>query len=68
MIAPQTLALDGNRIAYRTCGSGPDVLMIHGWVSSGLVWEGVIVAGGLISGLFTLILRQGARSNGVRYE
>jgi len=33
-------------------------------LASGLVWEGVIVAGGLISGLFTLILRQGARSNG----
>jgi len=32
-------------------------------LASGLVWEGVIVAGGLISGLFTLILRQSARSN-----
>jgi len=37
-------------------------------LAAGLVWEGVIVAGGLISGLFTLVLRQGARSNGVRYE
>jgi len=33
-------------------------------LASGLVWEGVIVAGGLISGLLTLILRQSARSNG----
>jgi len=32
-------------------------------LASGLVWEGVIAAGGLISGLFTLILRQSARSN-----
>ena len=31
-------------------------------LAAGLVWEGVIVAGGLISGLFTLILRKGART------
>jgi uncharacterized membrane protein YbhN (UPF0104 family) len=33
-------------------------------LAAGLVWEGVIVAGGLISGLLTLILRRGARSKG----
>jgi len=42
MIASQTLTLVGNRLAYRTCGSGPDVLLIHGWVSSGLIWEGLM--------------------------
>jgi uncharacterized protein (TIRG00374 family) len=34
-------------------------------LASGLVWEGVIIAGGVISGLLTVILRQGARSNDV---
>jgi uncharacterized membrane protein YbhN (UPF0104 family) len=33
-------------------------------LAAGLVWEGVIVAGGLISGLLTFLLRRGARSNG----
>src|SRR5512144_1896849 len=28
-----------HRIAYRVIGSGPDVLLIHGWVSSGRMWE-----------------------------
>ena len=42
MIAPQSLTIGGNRIAYRTCGSGPDVLMIHGWVSSGMIWQGLM--------------------------
>src|SRR5258708_470574 len=42
MIASQSLTIDGNRIAYRTCGSGPDVLMIHGWVGSGAMWAGLM--------------------------
>ena len=29
-----TTTLDGLRIAYRVAGHGPDVLLIHGWVSS----------------------------------
>jgi uncharacterized protein (TIRG00374 family) len=33
-------------------------------LAAGLVWEGVIIAGGIISGLLTLLLRQGSRSNG----
>jgi uncharacterized protein (TIRG00374 family) len=33
-------------------------------LASGLAWEGVIIAGGLISGLVTFLLRQGLRSNG----
>jgi len=33
-------------------------------LAAGLVWEGVIIAGGIISGLLTLFLRQSLRSNG----
>jgi len=33
-------------------------------LAAGLVWEGVIIAGGLISGLFALVLKQGLHSNG----
>jgi len=35
----KTLALDGLQIAYRTKGDGPDVLMVHGWASSGRMWQ-----------------------------
>ena len=34
-----TTTLDGLRIAYRVAGHGPDVLLIHGWVSSSRMWS-----------------------------
>jgi len=34
-----TTTLDGLRIAYRVAGQGPDVLLIHGWVSSSRMWS-----------------------------
>lgn len=34
-----TLVLGMNTIAYRTAGSGPDVLLIHGWQSSSRMWD-----------------------------
>jgi pimeloyl-ACP methyl ester carboxylesterase len=38
----QRLSIDENHFAYRVCGSGPDVLLIHGWISSGRMWESVM--------------------------
>ncbi|MBI5712841.1 MAG: alpha/beta hydrolase [Chloroflexi bacterium] len=34
-----TTTLNGLRIAYRVAGQGPDVLLIHGWVSSSRMWS-----------------------------
>ena len=31
--------LEGNWIRYRVAGGGPAVLLVHGWLSSGEVWE-----------------------------
>lgn len=42
MINFNQLTFDGHRFAYRTCGSGPDVLLIHGWLSSGRMWENLM--------------------------
>src|SRR5215831_6719225 len=33
------LTLDKDIFAYRTAGSGPDVLLIHGWQSSSRMWD-----------------------------
>jgi 4,5:9,10-diseco-3-hydroxy-5,9,17-trioxoandrosta-1(10),2-diene-4-oate hydrolase len=38
----QRLSVSENHFAYRVCGSGPDVLLIHGWISSGRMWECVM--------------------------
>jgi pimeloyl-ACP methyl ester carboxylesterase len=45
-IAPQPfdewqIELHGHRVIYRTCGSGPPVVLIHGMVNSSRHWEGV---------------------------
>ncbi len=42
MISINTLTLGDHHFTYRTCGSGPDVLFIHGWLSSGRMWEAVM--------------------------
>ena len=39
MITTHRLTLGNHRVCYRTCGSGPDVLLIHGWISSSRMWE-----------------------------
>src|SRR5260221_13191994 len=39
MIDVQRLTLGKNTFTYRVCGSGPDVLLVHGWISSGRMWE-----------------------------
>lgn len=40
--APQTLLVEGHRIAYREAGSGPPVLLIHGIPTSSLLWREVV--------------------------
>ncbi|HEU5472769.1 MAG TPA: alpha/beta fold hydrolase [Actinophytocola sp.] len=40
-----TLTLDdGMRLAYRELGSGPPVLLLHGWPTSSYLWRGVMPA------------------------
>ena len=33
------LELEGSWIRYRVSGGGPPVLLVHGWLSSGKIWE-----------------------------
>lgn len=33
------LELEGNWIRYRVAGEGPPVVLVHGWLSSGRIWE-----------------------------
>jgi pimeloyl-ACP methyl ester carboxylesterase len=42
MITQSYLNFDGYRMAYHVAGTGRDVLLIHGWLSSGRMWEGVM--------------------------
>jgi pimeloyl-ACP methyl ester carboxylesterase len=39
--APDTeyLELEGNWVRYRVAGGGPPVVLVHGWLSSGEIWE-----------------------------
>jgi pimeloyl-ACP methyl ester carboxylesterase len=37
--SPQTITIDSLQIKYRLAGSGPDVLMVHGWASSSRMWQ-----------------------------
>ncbi|MEK7277779.1 MAG: alpha/beta hydrolase [Chloroflexota bacterium] len=44
----QTTNLNGLKVAYRVQGDGRDVLMIHGWASSGRMWQSLM--GALVPG------------------
>src|SRR3954454_23010240 len=46
------LELHGHRVSYRTAGSGPPLLLIHGIANSSETWERVVP---LLSDRFTLI-------------
>jgi pimeloyl-ACP methyl ester carboxylesterase len=35
----QTTQIDGLQIAYRVQGQGPDLVLVHGWGSSGRMWQ-----------------------------
>lgn len=39
-----TVRVDGLRVAYREAGSGPAVLLVHGWPTSSFLWRGVMPA------------------------
>lgn len=38
----QQLDLGDNHFVYRVSGSGPDLLLLHGWISSGRMWAGTM--------------------------
>lgn len=40
----ETIQVDGRTIAYREAGSGPPVLLIHGWPTSSFLWRNVMPA------------------------
>ena len=37
-----TVKVDGLELAYRELGSGPPVLLLHGWPTSSFLWRGVM--------------------------
>jgi pimeloyl-ACP methyl ester carboxylesterase len=42
IMTPSELVLHGHRIAYRTAGSGPVLLLIHGIAGSSATWDAVL--------------------------
>jgi pimeloyl-ACP methyl ester carboxylesterase len=36
--------LDGLRLAYRELGSGPPILLLHGWPTSSFLWRAILTA------------------------
>jgi pimeloyl-ACP methyl ester carboxylesterase len=51
-LTPRELDLHGDRVSYRTAGSGPPLLLLHGIANSSETWERVAP---LLSERFTLI-------------
>src|SRR5690349_24077245 len=43
-LASQELALHGHSVTYRTAGSGPALLLLHGVTNSSQTWEPVTTA------------------------
>src|SRR3954453_13368446 len=43
MFEPRQLELHGHEVIYRTAGSGPPIVLIHGMVNSSRHWEQVAV-------------------------
>jgi pimeloyl-ACP methyl ester carboxylesterase len=52
VLEPHELTLHGHRVTYRTAGSGPVLLLLHGIANSSETWEGVA---GALAERFTLI-------------
>ena len=42
-IEVRTIALDGDRVAYRVAGQGPVLLLVHGLAGSAMTWRRVMV-------------------------
>ena len=40
----QLVEVNGRRVAYREAGSGPPVLLIHGWPTSSFLWRAMMPA------------------------
>src|SRR6187397_749160 len=51
-LTPHELTLHGHRVSYRTAGSGPVLLLLHGIANSSETWENVARA---LSAHFTLL-------------
>jgi pimeloyl-ACP methyl ester carboxylesterase len=51
-LTPHELTLHGHRVSYRTAGSGPVLLLLHGIANSSETWENVARA---LSAHFTLV-------------
>jgi pimeloyl-ACP methyl ester carboxylesterase len=52
VLEPHELTLHGHQVTYRTAGSGPVLLLLHGIANSSKTWEGVAPA---LAERFTLI-------------
>src|ERR687897_133699 len=52
VLRPQTVTLHGHRVTYRTAGSGPVLLLLHGVTNTSQTWEPVAAE---LSRSFTLI-------------
>ena len=44
LIEPRAIAVDGDRVAYRTAGKGPLLLLVHGMAGSSETWRHVMPA------------------------
>lgn len=42
MITVRNANIGKHHFVYRTCGEGPDVLLLHGWISSSRMWKAVM--------------------------
>ena len=42
MIEPSEITLHGHKLCYRTCGSGPVLMLVHGITNSSASWEPVL--------------------------
>jgi pimeloyl-ACP methyl ester carboxylesterase len=42
MIEPSEITLHGHKLCYRTCGSGPVLMLVHGITNSSASWEPVM--------------------------
>jgi pimeloyl-ACP methyl ester carboxylesterase len=44
LMKPRVITVDGDRVAYRTAGKGPVVLLVHGMAGSSVTWRHVMPA------------------------
>jgi pimeloyl-ACP methyl ester carboxylesterase len=44
LMKPRAITVDGDRVAYRTAGEGPVLLLVHGMAGSSVTWKHVMPA------------------------